>query len=66
MTKRYELSELIRSDNFIDGKWVASVEGKRFDVTNPATGETITQVADSTAADAHAATDAAARARRVA
>ncbi|MBN3759602.1 NAD-dependent succinate-semialdehyde dehydrogenase [Burkholderia sp. Ac-20365] len=62
MTRQYELSELIRSDNFIDGKWVASVEGKRFDVTNPATGEVITQVADSTAADAHAATDAAARA----
>jgi succinate-semialdehyde dehydrogenase/glutarate-semialdehyde dehydrogenase len=62
MTKRYELSELIRSDNFIDGKWVASVKGKRFDVTNPATGEVIAQVADSDAADARAATDAAARA----
>ncbi|BDC42839.1 NAD-dependent succinate-semialdehyde dehydrogenase [Paraburkholderia terrae] len=62
MTKQYELSELIRSDNFIDGKWVASPKGKRFDVTNPATGEVITQVADSDAADAHAATDAAARA----
>ncbi|ALP66788.1 NAD-dependent succinate-semialdehyde dehydrogenase [Paraburkholderia caribensis] len=62
MTKRYELSELIRSDNFIDGKWVASAKGKRFDVTNPATGEVIAQVADSDAADARAATDAAARA----
>ncbi|MFM0019363.1 NAD-dependent succinate-semialdehyde dehydrogenase [Paraburkholderia azotifigens] len=62
MTKRYELSELIRSDNFIDGNWVASVKGKRFDVTNPATGEVIAQVADSDAADARAATDAAARA----
>src|SRR6201995_3137398 len=62
MTKRYELSELIRSDNFIDGKWVASAKGKRFDVTNPATGKVITQVADSDAADARAATDAAARA----
>jgi succinate-semialdehyde dehydrogenase/glutarate-semialdehyde dehydrogenase len=62
MTKRYELSELIRSDNFIDGKWVAASGGKRFAVTNPATGETIAQVADSDAADARAATDAAARA----
>jgi succinate-semialdehyde dehydrogenase/glutarate-semialdehyde dehydrogenase len=62
MTKRYELSELIRSDNFIDGKWVAASDGKRFAVTNPATGETIAQVADSDAADARAATDAAARA----
>ncbi|ADG18523.1 NAD-dependent succinate-semialdehyde dehydrogenase [Paraburkholderia atlantica] len=62
MTKQYELSELIRSDNFIDGKWVAASGGKRFDVTDPATGNVIAQVADSTAADAHAATDAAARA----
>jgi succinate-semialdehyde dehydrogenase/glutarate-semialdehyde dehydrogenase len=62
MTQQYELSELIRSDNFIDGKWVASAGGKRFDVTNPATGEVIAQVADSDAADARAATDAAARA----
>ena len=62
MTKRYELGELIRSDNFIDGKWVASSGGKRFDVTNPATGEVIAQVADSAADDARAATDAAARA----
>ncbi|SEJ06678.1 NAD-dependent succinate-semialdehyde dehydrogenase [Paraburkholderia diazotrophica] len=62
MTKRYVLSELIRSDNFIDGKWVASAGGKRFDVTDPATGNVIAQVADSDAADARAATDAAARA----
>ncbi|MPW23199.1 aldehyde dehydrogenase family protein [Paraburkholderia sp. CNPSo 3157] len=62
MTQQYELSELIRSDNFIDGKWVASAGGKRFDVTNPATGEVIAQIADSDAADARAATDAAARA----
>ncbi|QCP52532.1 NAD-dependent succinate-semialdehyde dehydrogenase [Trinickia violacea] len=62
MTKRYELSELIRSDNFIDGQWVAATSGKRFYVTNPATGEVIAQVADSVAADARAATDAAARA----
>ncbi|SIT46886.1 succinate-semialdehyde dehydrogenase I, NADP-dependent [Paraburkholderia ribeironis] len=62
MTKRYELSELIRNDNFIDGQWVAAAKGNRFDVTNPATGEVIAQVADSDAADAHAATDAAARA----
>ncbi|MEM5338427.1 NAD-dependent succinate-semialdehyde dehydrogenase [Paraburkholderia azotifigens] len=61
-TRRYELSELIRGDNFIDGKWVASAGGQRFDVTDPATGNVIAQVADSTAADARAATDAAARA----
>ncbi|SAL69978.1 succinate-semialdehyde dehydrogenase (NAD(P)(+)) [Caballeronia arvi] len=62
MTKRYELKELIHADNFIDGKWVPAASGKRFAVTDPATGETITQVADSGPADARAATDAAARA----
>ncbi|WP_250527914.1 NAD-dependent succinate-semialdehyde dehydrogenase [Caballeronia sp. GAWG2-1] len=56
------LSDLIRADNFIDGKWVAAADGKRFAVTNPATGEVIVEVADSGAADARAATDAAARA----
>ncbi|GAB5095621.1 MULTISPECIES: NAD-dependent succinate-semialdehyde dehydrogenase [unclassified Caballeronia] len=58
----HTLSDLIRADNFIDGKWVAAADGKRFAVTNPATGEVIVEVADSGAADARAATDAAARA----
>jgi len=62
MMQRYELSDLIRADNFIDGKWVAAASGKRFAVTDPATGEVIAQVADSGPADARAATDAAARA----
>jgi succinate-semialdehyde dehydrogenase/glutarate-semialdehyde dehydrogenase len=55
-------NELIRPLNFIDGKWVAAANGARFAVTNPATGETIVEVANSSAADARAATDAAARA----
>ncbi|WP_277182318.1 NAD-dependent succinate-semialdehyde dehydrogenase [Caballeronia sp. BR00000012568055] len=62
MTQRFELNDLIRADNFIDGKWVAASSGKRFDVTDPATGKVIVQVADSGPADARAATDAAARA----
>ncbi|WP_250507793.1 NAD-dependent succinate-semialdehyde dehydrogenase [Caballeronia sp. GAFFF3] len=62
MTQRYELSDLIRADNFIDGKWVAAASGRRFAVTDPATGDVIAQVADSGPADARAATDAAARA----
>ncbi|CAL8477418.1 NAD-dependent succinate-semialdehyde dehydrogenase [Caballeronia sp. S22] len=62
MTQRYELSDLIRADNFIDGKWVPAASGKRFAVTDPATGDVIAQVADSGPADARAATDAAARA----
>jgi succinate-semialdehyde dehydrogenase/glutarate-semialdehyde dehydrogenase len=55
-------NELIRPLNFIDGKWIAAANGARFPVTNPATGETIAEVANSSAADARAATDAAARA----
>jgi succinate-semialdehyde dehydrogenase/glutarate-semialdehyde dehydrogenase len=47
---------------YIDGEWVAAKGGKTFDVQNPATGETIGQVADGGRADARAAIDAAARA----
>ena len=62
MTRQFELKELIRPDNFIDGQWRAAADGARFAVTDPATGTIITQVADSGPADARAATDAAARA----
>ncbi|TDQ85275.1 NAD-dependent succinate-semialdehyde dehydrogenase [Paraburkholderia silvatlantica] len=62
MTTRYPLSALIRSGNFIDGQWVSAASGTRFAVTDPATGKTIAEVADSDANDARAATDAAARA----
>jgi len=30
--------------NYIDGKWVDAVDGARFDVFNPATGEVIAQI----------------------
>ena len=53
---------LIRCSNLIDGMWVPALSGERLAVVNPATGEVIAQVADSGAADARAATDAAARA----
>jgi succinate-semialdehyde dehydrogenase/glutarate-semialdehyde dehydrogenase len=55
-------NELIRPLNFIGGKWIAAANGARFPVTNPATGDTIVEVANSSAADARAATDAAASA----
>ena len=47
---------------YIDGEWVAARGGKSFDVQNPATGETVGQVADGGRTDAKAAIDAAARA----
>lgn len=62
MSKTYALSDLVRSGNFVDGQWVPAASGKRFAVTDPATGELIAEVADSGPADARAATDAAARA----
>ena len=38
MATKFELSDLIRTEHFIDGKWLGSASGKRFDVTgmNPA------------------------------
>ncbi|MGF6574761.1 succinate semialdehyde dehydrogenase [Paraburkholderia fungorum] len=53
---------LIRTDNFINGQWLAAASGRRFAVTDPATGNLIADVADSGPADARAATDAAAKA----
>ena len=60
--RQYELKQLIQSDNFIDGNWLSAAGDARFAVTNPATGETIARVADSSPVDARAATDAAFRA----
>ncbi|WP_175764025.1 NAD-dependent succinate-semialdehyde dehydrogenase [Burkholderia ambifaria] len=54
--------ELVRTANLIDGEWRDARDGRRFDVTDPATLDTVAQAPDSDAADAHAATDAAARA----
>ncbi len=62
MTRHHELKELIQADNFIDGHWLGAAGNARFAVTNPATGETIAHVADSSPDDARAATDAAYRA----
>ncbi len=44
---------------FIGGQWRDAEGGKRFDVEDPATGQTITQVADASVADGKAALDAA-------
>src|SRR3989442_3454228 len=44
----------------INGKWVDSVSGKTFPTINPSTGDVITQVAESDAADVDKAVAAAA------
>jgi succinate-semialdehyde dehydrogenase/glutarate-semialdehyde dehydrogenase len=46
----------------IDGEWSAAASGATYAVDNPATGQTLTSVADAGAAEAHAAIDAAATA----
>ncbi len=47
---------------FIGGKWVDSTSGKTYPTINPATGETLTTVADANERDAAAAVEAARRA----
>ena len=62
MSRTFAPEALIRTDNFIGGRWTPAADGARFAVTNPADGTLIAEVADSQAADARAATDAAAAA----
>ncbi|GAA0462503.1 NAD-dependent succinate-semialdehyde dehydrogenase [Actinoplanes capillaceus] len=52
----------METDLFIAGKWVPASSGGRFDVLDPATGDTIASVADGGEADAIAAVEAAAAA----
>ena len=47
--------------NFIDGAWVDALDGERFDVHDPATGEVIATAPDSKPADVERAVDAARR-----
>ncbi|HNP62677.1 MAG TPA: NAD-dependent succinate-semialdehyde dehydrogenase [Woeseiaceae bacterium] len=51
--------ELVRTENFIGGKWQVSSSGKSFDITDPSTNAFLIQVTDSNADDARAAVDAA-------
>ena len=54
--------ELKRADAYVDGDWSQAGHGKTFAVRNPATGETLAEVADLEPADARAAIEAAAAA----
>jgi succinate-semialdehyde dehydrogenase/glutarate-semialdehyde dehydrogenase len=54
--------EVLQRDAYVDGAWTAAGSGARFAVRNPATGETLAEVADLDAADARAAIEAAAAA----
>ncbi|MBP7243143.1 aldehyde dehydrogenase [Amaricoccus sp.] len=48
-----------RYDNFINGGWVAPKSGRYFDNTSPVTGQVLSEIARSDAADVEAALDAA-------
>ena len=50
---------LLRTDSYVNGAWTAAPGDRRFAVTNPATGETVAEVADLGAAETTAAIDAA-------
>lgn len=50
---------LLKSKAYINGDWRDGQQGTSFAVTNPATGDVITEVSDCTAADATAAVEAA-------
>ena len=52
--------ELFATESYVDGQWLAS--STRFDVTNPATGELLAQIADGSVATAEQAVAAAKRA----
>jgi succinate-semialdehyde dehydrogenase/glutarate-semialdehyde dehydrogenase len=52
-------SELRKSSCFINGRWVDSADGKRFDVINPATGDQIGSVPDCSEEDACCAIESA-------
>ena len=53
---------LLRRDSYVDGAWTKAKSGTRFAVKDPATGETLAEVADFDAADTRTAIEAAARA----
>ncbi|HEV2365558.1 MAG TPA: NAD-dependent succinate-semialdehyde dehydrogenase [Caulobacteraceae bacterium] len=60
----FQLSDpaLLKDRAFIDGAWSEAAAGRRFAVTNPATAETIVEIADCERADAVRAVEAAAKA----
>jgi succinate-semialdehyde dehydrogenase/glutarate-semialdehyde dehydrogenase len=53
------VEDLLRDNAFINGHWVPADSGKRFDVTNPADGATLTSVPDLGAEDTTKAVEAA-------
>ncbi|MGI1668739.1 MAG: NAD-dependent succinate-semialdehyde dehydrogenase [Neptuniibacter sp.] len=64
MTIQLRDAGLLRTQAYIDGKWVAGEQGETFAVINPATGEEIAQVASVTSAQTRTAIQAAEKAQQ--
>jgi succinate-semialdehyde dehydrogenase len=60
----FELKDksLLRQDAFVDGCWVPSKSGKRFDITDPGTGNTFASCSDMDISDVDTAIQSSARA----
>jgi succinate-semialdehyde dehydrogenase/glutarate-semialdehyde dehydrogenase len=50
---------LLKADAYVNGEWIGAASGARFPVTNPATGETIAEMANFDPADVRKAIEAA-------
>ncbi|MGH3458131.1 NAD-dependent succinate-semialdehyde dehydrogenase [Aeromicrobium sp.] len=62
--KAHDLIAALHTDLLIDGAWVEAESGRRLDVVNPATEQSIASIADGGEKDALRAIEAAARAQR--
>ena len=62
MTLQLKDMTLVKREGFIDGQWVDADSGAVFPVTDPATAQTLVEVADMGVAETQRAIDAAARA----
>lgn len=60
--KRVKDSGLLKAQNLVNGKWIDAADGKTIAVTNPATGETVADVAACGAKETQDAIEAAAAA----
>ncbi|MGO2279079.1 MULTISPECIES: acetaldehyde dehydrogenase ExaC [unclassified Psychrobacter] len=58
-TEKSQVQFREKYDNFIDGEWIAPIDGEYFDNTSPIDGKVICQVARSKSADIEKALDAA-------
>jgi succinate-semialdehyde dehydrogenase / glutarate-semialdehyde dehydrogenase len=59
MTLQLKQMTLLKNQGYINGQWLAADSGKRFPITNPATGATIVEVPDMGAAETQRAIAAA-------